>query len=78
MAENQKHQQRPEERDPQKHNHQEAGHVGGVAAQESGHAHHLTDKERREGGQAVQESGHAHQLTKADAKKGGKHSHQDK
>lgn len=75
MAENQKHQQK--EKDPQKHSHEEAGHMGGVAAQQSGHAHQLTDEERQEGGKATQKSGHAHKLTKQDARKGGEHSHQE-
>lgn len=78
MSENQKHQHRSNEKDPQKQAHQKVGQLGGVAAQQSGHAHELTDQERREGGKAAQESGHAHKLTKADAQKGGEHSHQAK
>ncbi len=77
MAENQKHQHTNKEKEPQKHTRQDAGHTGGVAAQQSGHAHHLTDKERREGGKAAQESGHAHKLTKTDAQKGGKAAHEE-
>ena len=53
MAEKQKHQQTEKEKNSQKHTRQDADHRGGVAAQQSGHAHHLTDEERREGGKAA-------------------------
>lgn len=76
MAEQQKHQQ--EDKASQKHGRQEAGHRGGVAAQQSGHAHQLTDEDRSEGGKAAQASGHGHKLTQQEAQKGGEHSHQEK
>jgi hypothetical protein len=78
MAESQKHRQTDKDKEPQKHSRQEAGHMGGVTAQQSGHAHQLTDEERSEGGKAAQESGHAHKLTSKNAQKGGEHSQQEK
>lgn len=49
----------------------EIGRKGGIAAQQSGHAHKLTDKERSMGGKVAHQRGVAHEFTSEEASRVG-------